>query len=146
MRFSAMHKTIILMVSFFFAAAASAQTYKWVDQDGKVRYGDVPPPGVKATPLRPPPAGAAPAPSPSAAAKKPVAKKGPEDAQKQADAEKEAKVKQENCGHAREALRSLESGERIARTDAKGERFYLEDEQIRQERAKAQQTVQQWCN
>ena len=36
---------------------ALAQQYKWVDADGKVRYGDVPPPGVKATPLRPPPPG-----------------------------------------------------------------------------------------
>jgi hypothetical protein len=142
-----MDKVLVAILGLLFAAAAAAQQYKWVDADGKVRYGDTPPPGVKATPLRPPPPGAAPA--PSAATKKPDAKGG-EDPQKarekQEQAEKEAKAKQENCGHAREALRSLESGERIARTDSKGERFYLEDEQIRQERAKAQQTVQQWCN
>ena len=142
-----MDKALVVILSLLFAGAAAAQQYKWVDKDGKVRYGDVPPPGIKATPLRAPPPGAAPA----AAVKKPdAAKKGPQDAQKEREkqelAEKEAKVKQENCGHAREALRSLESGERIARTDSKGERFYLEDEQIRQERAKAQQTVQQWCN
>jgi hypothetical protein len=37
--------------AFFFAAllaasAASAQQYKWVDQNGKVQYGDRPPTGV----------------------------------------------------------------------------------------------------
>jgi hypothetical protein len=143
-----MNKALLLIVGLLFSAAAAAQQYKWVDKDGKVRYGDVPPPGVKATPLRPPPSGAAPA--PSAAAKKPDAKKSPDDEKKEkeklAEAEKEAKVKRENCGHAQEALRNLESGQRIARTDSKGERYYLEDAQIAQETAKARQTVQQWCN
>ena len=46
----------ISILSVFLALAfgvAQAQGYRWVDKDGKVRYGDVPPPGVKATPLRP---------------------------------------------------------------------------------------------
>ena len=61
-----MKKSIILALSFFFAAAASAQQYKWVDQDGKVRYGDTPPPGVKAQRLKPPPGASAPAPAAAA--------------------------------------------------------------------------------
>ena len=28
-------------------AAASQEIYRWVDKDGKVRYGDTPPPGAK---------------------------------------------------------------------------------------------------
>src|SRR5690349_16379583 len=40
---------------------AQAQGYRWVDKDGKVRYGDVPPPGVKATPMKPPSGPPAPA-------------------------------------------------------------------------------------
>ena len=142
-----MDKALVVILTLLFAGAAAAQQYKWVDKDGKVRYGDVPPPGIKATPLRAPPPGSAPA----AAAKKPdAAKKGPEDPQKEREkqelAEKQAKVKQENCGHAREGLRTLESGERIARTDAKGERYYLEDAQHAQELAAARKSVQQWCN
>jgi hypothetical protein len=31
------------------------------------------------------------------------------------------------------------------RTDAKGERYYLDDAQIAQELSKARQDVQQWC-
>jgi glutaredoxin len=32
------------IASLFFAAAASAQLYRWVDKDGKVHYTDTPPP------------------------------------------------------------------------------------------------------
>jgi len=151
-----MQKTLLFILAMTLAAAASAQAYKWVDRDGKVRYGDVPPPGVKATPLKPPPGPSSP---PAAAAKKDAAKalspeaayrKRQEDAQKerekQGQAEAEAQAKREQCARAQESLRTLESGQRIARTDAKGERYYLEDAQIAQETAKARQAVQQWCN
>jgi transcriptional regulator with AAA-type ATPase domain len=45
----------------------------------------------------------------------------------------------------RALLRTLESGQRIARTDAKGERSFLDEAQVAQEAAKARQAVQQWC-
>jgi hypothetical protein len=148
-----MQKTFILILAIAFTAAASAQEYKWVDKDGRVVYGDTPPPGVQATPLK----RAATPPSPSPAAKKdgkgpsPEAafRKRQEDAQrerdKQTQAEQEAQATRENCTRAQDALRTLESGQRIARTDAKGERYYLEDAQIAQERERAQRDVKQWC-
>jgi hypothetical protein len=151
-----MDKTIIFVVSFLFAAAASAQQYKWVDQDGKVRYGDVPPPGVKATPLKPPPG------PPSASA--PAAKKGAKDKaltpeaafqkrqkeqqeqdQKAAKERAEAETKRVNCEQAQANLRTIDSGQRIARTNAAGERVYLEDDQIAKERERAQRAVSEWC-
>ena len=134
---------------------ALAQQYKWVDADGKVRYGDVPPPGVKAQRMKPPASGPSPA-SPAAASKgeKPLSpeaayRKRQEDAQKERDkgaqAEQEASAKRENCTRAQESLRTLESGQRIARTDSKGERYYLEDAQIAQETARARQLVKESC-
>jgi hypothetical protein len=155
-----MHKAIILTVTWLFAAAAWAQSYKWVDQDGKVRYGDTPPPGVNATRLKPPPRGSAPEPAsePTAAAKKDAKPLTPEEAfrkrqeeaakdrDKQAQAEQQAQAKRQNCTQAQEALRSLETGQRIQRTDSKGERYYLEDAEIAKETARARQAVQQWCN
>ena len=133
---------------------AQAQQYKWVDQNGKVQYGDVPPPGVKAQRLKPPPGAPAPAKkgekgekalSPEAAYRK-----RQEDAQKErekgAQAEQEAAAKRENCTRAQESLRTLESGQRIARTDAKGERYYLEDAQIAQETSRARQLVKENCS
>jgi len=135
------------------AAAASAQQYKWVDQDGRVRYGDVPPPGVKATPLKPPPGPAAPAAkkdakaplSPEAAFRK-RQEDAAKDRDKQAQVDQQAREKQENCARAQENLRTLEAGGRISRTDAKGERYYLDEAQMAQEIAKARQNAQGWCS
>lgn len=136
------------------AGGAFAQQYKWVDQNGRVRYGDVPPPGVNATALRPPPGAA----TPGSEAGKDAAKaltpeqafrKRQEEAQKeremQAKAEQDAQVKRENCSRAQDALRTLESGQRISRTDSKGERYFLDEAQITQETAKARESVGQWC-
>ena len=143
-----------------------AQQYKWTDKNGKTQYGDTPPPGVKATPLKgsSAPAGA-PAPESKAAAKGAKgAAKGPltpaeQDAafrKRQLEAEKaretEAKTaektqaKRDNCANSTELVRSIESGQRIARTDAKGERYYMDDQQRSAELAKARKNMQQNCN
>ena len=153
-------RTLLLFALFLAAAGASAQTYKWVDRNGRMQYGDTPLPGVNATALRGPSSGPATEPEPQV---KLEAKKGPltpaeqeaqfrkrkEEAeksrQKQAQAAEEAAAKKENCALAQNQVRTLESGQRIARTDAKGERYFLDDAQVAQEAAKARQAVQQWC-
>ena len=87
-------KTFVFAAMALFAAAASAQQYKWTDKDGKVRYGDVPPPGVTTTKLK------APSPPPAAAAATPDAKKTAPKAkepEKQAMTEEQLQVKRENC-------------------------------------------------
>ena len=154
-----MKRIALVLALALCAAPAAAQLYKWVDKDGKVRYGDTPPPGAKTNTVRPPAepaAGAAPA-----AAKD--AKKGPQTAaeremdfrKRQAEArkaeeaaarEKEDKAKQaENCDRAREYLRTLESGQRISRLNASGERFFLDENQVRQETEKARATEKEAC-
>jgi len=149
-----MKKALLFILIIGCAAAASAQQYKWVDKDGKVRYGDVPPPGVTATPMRPPPPGTAIAPAAKKDGEKPLSpeaafRKRQEEAEKerekQAKAGQEAQEKRENCTRAQDALRSLESGQRVARTDSKGERYFLDDAQTAQETARARQSVQEWC-
>jgi hypothetical protein len=153
-----MFRALLLMTSLAFAGAAAAQ-YKWVDKNGKLQYGDTPPPGVSASALRPPSAVS----QPEAPAKTDDARKGPlttaekdaefrkrqqeaeKDRQKQAQAQQQAEDKRENCSRAQEALRTLESG-RVTRTDAKGERHFLDDAQLSQEKVKARQAAQQWCN
>ena len=153
-------------LALIFGSAVHAQQFKWVDKSGKTQYGDNPPPGVKATPLKgpstPPPA---PVPAGKDAGKDAAkdAKKGPltpaeqEQAfrKRQVDADKareeaakkeqEAAAKAANCNQARGSLRQLESGERVLRTDAKGERVFLEDSQRQQEIGRAQKSVSEWC-
>ena len=140
------------------AGTASAQMYRWVDKDGKVRYGDTPPPGSKTSSVRTPQSRGAPS---EAAAKD--AKKGPltpaeqeqEYRKRQQDAEKAGKkseqeqqaqaAKNEGCERAKEHLLNLESGRRIARTSPSGERYYMDENQVAQEIAKTQKSVQQAC-
>ena len=152
-----MRKAWIILVALAFAGVAQAQ-YRWVDKDGKVRYGDTPPPGVKATALGAPASGAAPAPAPAADSKKgpltaaekeqdyrkrqEMAKKDQEKSEKAGQA---AADKKENCTRAKEYKLTLDSG-RVARTNAAGERYYMDEAQIAQEQTKAQQVIAQYCN
>lgn len=144
-----------MLAAAFLAAAfpLMAQQYKWRDESGRIRYGDVPPAGVKATPLRPPPAPSA----PPAAAKPPMSaaekdadyrkrlQETEKEREKQQQAAENAAAKRENCDRAQEYIRTIESGQRIARTDSRGERYYLDDAQRAQELAKARQAAEQSC-
>jgi hypothetical protein len=153
------------------ALPASAQMYKWVDENGKVQYSDKPPPSnVKTEKLRKP-ATAASAPaaveSKGGAAKgaaKDAAKAGPKTTAEQeqafrkrqldaAKAEEGAAQKQaqtreadENCRRAKTAVASLEMGGRQSRVDEKGERVFLDDAQIAQELGRARQAVATSCS
>jgi len=158
-----MKRILLLLAAVAFAGAAHAQQYRWVDKNGKVQYGDVPPAGVKATPMRAPTGPSAPPPAPAAASKDAPddAKKGPpltpeeafrkrQEDQKKA-AEKASKASQEaaeakrNCDNARAQLRDLEGGVRIARTNDKGEREFIDDGQRTREIVNAQKSVSEWC-
>ena len=143
---------------------ATAQVYKWVDKDGKVRYGDVAPPGIKAVPLKPPPGGAAAASTtanPAAADK--ADKSGPltpaqqeqayrerqlkaKEAQEKAEQERVvAEQRARNCGSAQESLRAMETGRRLASVNAQGETVYLDESQVQERIARARQVVAESC-
>lgn len=163
-----MRIALIIVITAFAAAAAQAQIKCWNDASGKRVCGDTPPAGAKVTTIKTPSAPPAPStPAAKAASKDAAAKdvrKGPltpaeqeqEYRKRQAEAQKAAakaaaegqdtEAKRENCERARENLRALESGQRIPRTDSKGERYYLDDAQIAQETGKARLQVQQACN
>ena len=152
-------KSICLaMLLLSIAGSAGAQMYKWVDKDGKVRYGDTPPPGTAVTSVRAPQSAAAIAAPESKDAKKGALtpaeqeqayRKRQADASKQAeksDAELRAKAQRsEACERTREYLRTLESGQRIQRTSPSGERYFLDEGQVAQEIAREQQAQQANC-
>ena len=157
-----MLRAFILLSALTCAGSVAAQS-KWVDKDGRVTYGDAPPQGVNAQSMR---RSAAPAPAAEDAsadkkedakdAKKPLTaaeqdaafRKRQQDAekdrQKQAQAERDTADKRENCARAQENVRVLEAG-RVARYDSKGERYFLDDNQLASETVKARQDVSEWC-
>jgi hypothetical protein len=155
-----MKKTLVLLAALAFASAAAAQQFKWVDKDGKVRYGDTPPPGAAASSIRAPSHGATSAPAATdgkgakagpltEAEKEQAFRKRQADAAKaaeKADSERHQKEEQaQNCARIQENLRSLESGQRIMRVNAAGERYYLDEAQMAQEAANVRRSMQQAC-
>lgn len=152
-----MKRAFLFLVVLGFAVGASAQQFRWVDKDGRVQYGDTPPPGVKATRLKPPPAGTAPAPAAGAAKKDAEKALSPEAAyrkrqkereeadKKSAQASSESATRRENCESAQAQVRQIQSGQRISTVNAQGERVFLEDAQVARELARAQQAVASNC-
>jgi len=150
------NRLIGLVLGVAVAAAAHAQQYKWKDPNGRTQYGDIPPPGVKAVPLRAP-VGPAERPAAKDAKNAPLTpaeqelefrrrlKERQEAAAKDAKAKQAAEAEKQNCENATQSLRTLESGQRIARTDAKGERYYLDDAQRAQEVERVRRAVASWC-
>jgi len=144
-----------LAVLALLATGTQAQVLCWTTKDGKRQCGDTPPPGVKVTTMGAPTAPAAPA----VPAKKGAAAKGdPEQEfrkrqieaekarEKEQQAQEQAEAKQQNCERAREAVRVLETGQRISRVDKDGERYYLDEQQTAQETERARQAVQKNCS
>lgn len=158
-----MLRTLLLGILLAASAAASAQLYRWVDKDGRVHYTATPPP-PGATKSRTIETRSAPPAAGGESAAKDDARKGPltpaeqEQAfrKRQLEAQKAAEkaalegqqeeTRLANCRRAREALATLESGQRVARTDPQGERYYLDDAARAREVDAARQSVQNWCN
>ena len=160
-----------MLLAAVLAQPAQAQ-WKWRDKNGQTQYSDLPPPAnvPEQDILSRPHAGAtrrtaAPAPaaaSAASAAASTTAALAPrtvdpalEARRKQFEAEQadkkkaeEAKVasaKAENCARAKAQLRSIDSGMRLARTNEKGEREILDDQQREQEARRTRDIIASDC-
>ncbi len=145
---------------------AGAAQWKWVGPGGVVQYSDQPPPpGIAprdilqrpaggSTPTPAPAAssaqtGAAPAPAPTELEKKIAEKKKAEDKARE-DAQRlqrevQAQQMGQNCLQAQRQLQLIDSGQRLARLDAQGNRYFLDDSQRAAERARVMALITQYC-
>ena len=150
------------------AAPASAEMYKWTDEDGKVHYTDQPPPAaarksetIKASKV---PHATTPAAAPGdATGKPPAAATGPksvsdqemefrkrrlQQAENEAKAQKDAQAAEEkkrNCQRAQEQVAAYERGGRIGRYGPNGEQVFLTDQEIQAELANVRKSADSWC-
>jgi hypothetical protein len=159
----------LIALALLAAGSAQAQVYKCVDAAGKVVYSQSPCPAntksgsisrrIDAAPSAPQAAPSAEKAGKGEAAKE-AAPKTPADqeqafrkrAQEREKNDKdavektaEAKRKEDNCRLARERLAQLDMG-RITRVNPQGERYYLDDAQLEQQKAGARADVGQFCN
>jgi len=145
----------------------AAAQWKWRDAHGVMQYTDRPPPSstpetqILSRPAATTSAKSAPPPAASVAqeAKANLSSK-PEDqeleakrrqaeekkaAERKAAQEQQAKVRGENCERARAYQRSLQSGQRIARTNERGEREILDDNGRNEEMRRANEAIEGNC-
>ena len=167
--------TLVVLLATFLALAAGAQTapqpsvWKWRDIAGRVHVSDLPPPlSVPAKDIldRPPSqrkvaaaetAAASAASAASAAVGSSGSRSDPElDARrKRAADEQMAQARQqqdrdlalraENCARAKGALAGLADGQRMTRTNAKGEREVLDDKERADEMQRARAVIASDC-
>jgi hypothetical protein len=160
---AALRRLFAAMLGVALAAPVLAQ-WAWKDDAGRTVYSDQPPPATvkKDQILRQPPGGAISAPSAGGtrpatpAAPRTVAEQEQEFRKRQqerAEAEKKQAEQQamnarkaQECERARGYVRLLEDGMRIARTDAQGNREYLDDTQRAAEMARAREVISANCN
>ncbi len=148
----------MILAALALAGTAHAQVYKCVDASGKTVYAQTPCPRgerstmLKANPPAPPPPveGQSPGVNPKSAPQQEQEFRKrrleqQEATKKSGEQEAQAKEKEENCRAARAQLAGLNAGMRQVRINQQGERVYLEDSQIEQEKARAQRAIDAAC-
>lgn len=157
----------LLLLGVALSAPADAQ-WMWRDGNGKPVFSDRPPPadvpdknvlqrpsGTQRAASPTPPAAAAPAarasePAPPSGQDKELEQRrqqaeAAEAAKQKAAQEAQAKARAENCTRAQQAKANLDSGMRIARTNAQGEREFLDDAARSAESRRAQDVITRDC-
>ncbi|MEF8714324.1 MAG: DUF4124 domain-containing protein [Accumulibacter sp.] len=146
-----MKRFLLTAASVLFALAAQAQIYQWQDENNRTVISDLPPSGKvrqqrkieTETPTANAPTGK------TMADREMEFRKRQKDSREAAEkAEKEQRMdvqRKEDCEASRRALQVLESGERLALRDSKGERYFIDDAQRAQEIAKVREAVQVHC-
>lgn len=128
----------------------SAGVYRWVDDEGKVHYGDRPPGKDKATPIE---LESAPAPAPDDDERRAKTRRLLDAMESKRDRENEqaaqAKAdkarRERNCEIARRHVTLYQRANQISRVGADGERTYLSDEERDQALTHARSLVDRWC-
>ena len=131
-----------LILSFFAVNAMAVPIHKWVDAKGNVHYSNVAPLAGQTTVLEYKGIG-----NTSSVTKRDDGKEVKEELdpelKKRIDAEKE--VSRQNCIRSKESVQMLESGVRISRINAKGDKETLDDAGRKEELTRAKKAVKDWC-
>lgn len=151
---------LLLILGTALCLPASAQ-WMWRDANNKPVFSDRPPPAdIPDRNIVQRPSGAAraapPAPAASATTAPPSGQdkeleqrrqqaEAAEGARQKAAQEAQAKARAENCARARQNKASLDSGIRITRTNAQGEREFLDDAQRAAEQRRTQDIIARDC-
>ncbi len=145
-------RTWMVLLLVWTTAATAGGVYKWVDDQGRVHYGEQPPSGGQAQQMQvqqAPPAAEAPDDATRQERQQKLLRAFDEErAQKTEEEQKqrEAAVRKErNCAIARDRLTSMNQAGYIYDLDDKGERRVYSDAERAAAEQKARADVDRWC-
>lgn len=143
--------TVVVLVSLC-PPNAGAEVYKWVDDNGRVHYGDSPPPEQRVQSIKTPP------PPPEAEVLRSRSRLDEltehqrldheQEAKRQkegADAARERLVRESRCRNAKRELHVLELERPVYHLDDQGSRVFLEDDQRAKEIGRAREQIREHC-
>ncbi len=146
---------LLLSCLLVLPAGAQETVYKWVDADGIPHYSDQPPPSIdaEALPIRYRRTDRAAVQASvreqadlRVAASQREADEATEEESGEQAREQVRSERQAICEQARARVASYENARRLYKPGPDGERIYLTDEELDQERAAALGAVREWCD
>ena len=143
---------VVLAVVVSSPVVSMAEVYRWVDENGKVHFGDRPPRGVQTESLDLPETGGGP-PAPTDEERKAKTRRLLDaweeerriKKEQQAQAAADKAKRKRRCSRARHELRDLQQGALFYELDEQGERRYLSDAELEQEKQKWREAIEYWC-
>ncbi len=160
-----LRNTFILLATLLAISSSALAQYVWLDEKGNKQFSDQPPPpsvpknkivrsaGMSMDTQQAAPAsdGKADIKQPESLAEKELAYKKQHDAmaakeKKDAEEASNAQKKKDNCRRLQEYKRTLDSGQRMSQTDAKGNKVYINDESRAKLQSEATQNLSSECN
>ncbi len=133
-----------------------AEIYKWVDENGDVHYGQIPPPeGAQQIKTKPNGQNQATVPAKLGSARslnqqaEELEKdqlKAKEQQKKIAEEEKRQAMRKTNCNRAQTNYNTINHGGRMYEVDPSGERHYWTDSERATKLATAKKSVDEWCD
>lgn len=142
------HSTLLLAL-IGMASAHGAEVYRTRAADGSVTYTDRPQnSSSEYVPVNTPPPNSPPPQRPQTGAADAANAPAPASAAVQIPGPTAAELREQrraNCATAREVFERLTISPRLYRTNAAGDREYLNEKEMAEARAKAQADVKEWC-
>lgn len=141
---------VVLGGSLFAALATASGVYKWVDDQGKVHYGDRPPAAAKPTEVE---IEKKPVPSATDTGRQEKTQRLLDAIESDREREKKAAAREaaisaqrkRNCAIAKRRVEILERANNVSTSGDDGERKYLNDNERASAMKQARQLVREWC-
>jgi hypothetical protein len=147
-------RTVLFLLLGWSSLASGAGVYKWVDEQGRVHYGERPPERIQAQEMQIKEAPPDVSPIEDEAGRRDKEQRllrafDEERAQKkelQQKSREEQEKRQRNCALARDRLRRYQNASSLYNLDKQGERRTLSDAERSASEQRAQQDVARWCD